>query len=41
MFCTSVVICAVSGLKVVKVKCDLQPGRAQCVVSKVRLGVVL
>jgi hypothetical protein len=41
-----VVICAVSGLKLmepvlVNVKCDLQPGRVQCVVSKVRWSVVL
>ena len=35
------VICAVSGLKVVNVKCDLEPGRAQCIMSKVRWSVVL
>jgi len=41
-----VVICAVSGLKwmepvVVNVKCDLQPGKTQCVMSKVRWSAVL
>ena len=44
--CTCVVICAVGELKwvgpvVVNVKCDLQPGRVQHVVSKVRWSVVL
>jgi hypothetical protein len=41
-----VVICAVGELKrtgpvIVNVKCDLQPGRVQHVVSKVRWSVVL